>query len=209
MKKLKLLFAACALLVGWNNASADELDITSLYISNPGFELGNTNGWTVGASSDTGARSTTNDTYAMSNSEGSYLFNTWWQGIPITQTIQSLPAGSYTLSSVVASDGATVYMISGDNPEEYVYTETTDGKVGITLTKTFTLTEATNFKIGAVGGENGTAGEHKAYTADGYWWYKCDNFKLVLNLEDGETIPDAIVQKLLTSVPTGTMSTSV
>ena len=145
----------------------------------------------------------------MSNSEGSYLFNTWWQGIPITQTITSLPAGSYTLSAVLASDGATVYLIAGDDTDSYAYTETTNSGVGIVVSKDFTLTEATNFKIGAVGGEKGTAGEHKAYTADGYWWYKADNFKLVLNLDGDATIPDAIVSKLLTSVPTGTMSTSV
>lgn len=209
MRKLKLLLAAAALMVGGMTVSADELDITSLYITNPGFELGNTNGWTVGASSDTGARSTTNGTYAMSNSEGAFLFNTWWKGIPITQTAAGLPAGNYTLSAVLASDGATVYLIAGDDPTTYAYTETTNSGVGILVSKNFTLTEATDFKIGAIGGADGTAGEHKDYTADGYWWYKADNFKLVLNLEEGATIPDAIVTKLLEGKPTGKMSTSV
>lgn len=209
MRKLKLLLAACALFGVTATAWADDvLDITDLYLTNPGFESGDTNGWTVGSSSDTGARSTSDDTYKMSNSEGSFLFNTWWQGIPITQTIESLPAGSYTLTSVVASDGATVYMISGENSAEYEYTETTDSKVGIQLTKNFTLTETTNYKIGAVGGADGTAGEHKDYKAEGYWWYKADNFRLYLNLSEGATIPAAIVQKLLADKPTGTMSTS-
>jgi len=177
------------------------IDITDLYLTNPSFETGNTDGWTVGESIDTGARSTTNDTYKMTNSEGNYLFNTWWQGIPITQTIQSLPAGTYTLSSVVASDGATVYMISGDDSNEYVYTETTNAGVGIPLKKTFTLTEAADFKIGAVGGADGTAGEHKEYVAGGYWWYKADAFKLKLILEDDATIPAAIVAKLEAANP--------
>lgn len=196
-------------MTGSVTANAVELDITNLYITNPGFEQGNTNGWTVGASSDTGARSTTNTTFEMSNSEGDFLFNTWWQGIPITQTIASLPAGSYTLSAVLASDGATVYLIAGDDPTTYAYTETTDSKVGILVSKDFTLTEASDYKIGAIGGANGTAGEHKDYTADGYWWYKADNFRLVLNLEDGATIPDVIVTKLLEGKPTGKMSTSI
>ena len=177
------------------------IDITDLYLTNPSFETGDLTGWTVGESSDTGARSTTNDTYKMTNSEGNYLFNTWWQGIPITQTIQSLPAGTYTLSSVVASDGATVYMISGDDSNEYVYTETTNAGVGIPLKKTFTLTEAADFKIGAVGGADGTAGEHKEYVAGGYWWYKADAFKLKLILEDDATIPAAIVAKLEAANP--------
>ena len=209
MRKLKLLFAACALMTGSVTANAVELDITNLYITNPGFEQGNTNGWTVGASSDTGARSTTNVTYEMSNSEGDFLFNTWWQGIPITQTIASLPAGSYTLSAVLASDGATVYLIAGEETANYAYTETTNSKVGILVSKDFTLTEASDYKIGAIGGADGTAGEHKDYTADGYWWYKADNFRLVLNLEDGATIPDVIVTKLLEGKPTGKMSTSI
>ena len=209
MRKLKLLLAACALFGVTATAWADDvLDITDLYLTNPGFESGDTNGWTVGSSDDTGARSTSSDTYKMSNSEGSFLFNTWWKGIPITQTIESLPAGSYTLTSVVASNGATVYMISGENSDEYEYTETTNSAVGIQLTKNFTLTETTNYKIGAVGGADGTAGEHKDYEAEGYWWYKADNFRLYLNLSEGATIPAAIVQKLLADKPTGTMSTS-
>ena len=211
MRKLKLLLAALCLTgsVGIQSVYADELDITDLYITNPGFESGDTNGWTVTASDDTGARSTTNDTYSMSNSEGNFLFNIWWKGNPITQTIANLPAGSYTLSSVVASDGATIYMISGDNSDEYVYTETTDKTVGIKISKDFTLTETTNYKIGIVGGAGGEAGEHKPYEAEGYWWYKVDNFKLVLNLESGASIPAAIVQKLVDKKPTGKMSTSV
>ena len=39
MKKLRLLLAFCALLLGWSNASA-ETDVTSTYITNPSFDLG-------------------------------------------------------------------------------------------------------------------------------------------------------------------------
>ena len=210
MKRKLLLAALCVVgALGFKANAQESLDITDLYLTNPGFELGTTEGWTVGSSSDTGARSTTNATFQMSNSEGSYLFNTWWQGIPIVQTAKGLPAGSYTLSAVLASDGATVYLIAGENSDDYAYTETTDSKVGITVSKSFTLTEATDFKVGAIGGAAGTAGEHKDYTAEGYWWYKADNFKLVLNLQNGATIPDAIVEKLLASKPTGKMSASV
>ena len=159
-------------------SSSAALNFTSM-IFNPSFESGNTVGWTTTSSSDTGARSTSNNTYSMSNSNGDYLFNTWWKGTPCTQTLANLPAGKYELASVVASDGATIYLINGDVTTDYAYTETTDKTVGITLKKEFLLTsDVSNYKIGVVGGANGTAGEHKEYQADGYWWYKCDNFTL-------------------------------
>ena len=47
---------------------------------------------------------------------------------------------------------------------------------------TFTfLVKDGNATIGAVGGADGTAGEHKDYVEAGYWWYKVDNFRLVKN----------------------------
>jgi len=197
--KRKLLLAALFVVsaLGFNANAQESLDITDLYLINPSFESGNTNGWTVGGSSDTGARSTTDATYSMSNSHGNYLFNTWWQGIPITQTISNLPAGKYTLSSVVASDGATIYMTVNEDHSSYV--ETTDKTVGLTLSKTFELSESKDVTIGVIGGANGNAGEHKDYDSNGYWWYKCDNFRLILEVES--TIPDAIVEKLLYIVP--------
>ncbi|MGM9712341.1 MAG: hypothetical protein ACI3YO_10080 [Prevotella sp.] len=163
-----------------NPSLSNPINITSTYIKNAGYETGDTKGWTTITSSDTGARSTTSDKYKCSNSEGAYLFNTWWKGTPCVQTISSsMPAGKYELSAIVGSDGATIYLITGDNPAEYAYTETTDKAVGIKLTKEFFLSsDATNYKIGVVGGEDGTAGEHKAYVEDGYWWYKSDNFQL-------------------------------
>ena len=39
MKKLKLIMAFCALLLGWSNAMAQFTDVTSTYITNPSFEL--------------------------------------------------------------------------------------------------------------------------------------------------------------------------
>lgn len=163
-----------------NPSLSNPINITSTYIKNAGYETGDTKGWTTTPSSDTGAYSTTSDKYKFSNSEGAYLFNTWWKGTPCVQTISSsMPAGKYELSAIVGSDGATIYLITGDNSAEYAYTETTDGAVGIKLAKEFLLSsDATNYKIGVVGGADGTAGEHKAYVEDGYWWYKSDNFQL-------------------------------
>ena len=159
--------------------STNPIDVTSTYIKNAGFETGTTDGWATTSSSDTGARSTTNDTYKTNGSQGNWLFNTWWQGTPCTQTIKKLPAGKYELSAMVASDGATIYMINGNNSDDYAYVETADKTIGKTLSKKFLLSsETSNYKIGVVGGADGKAGEHKPYVADGYWWYKTDNFQL-------------------------------
>lgn len=161
--------------------STNPIDVTSTYIKNAGFETGTTDGWATTSSSDTGARSTTNDTYKTNGSQGNWLFNTWWQGTPCTQTIKKLPAGKYELSAMVASDGATIYMINGNNSDDYAYVETTDKDkaIGKTLSKEFLLlSETSDYKIGVVGGANGKAGEHKPYVAEGYWWYKTDNFQL-------------------------------
>lgn len=109
------------------------------------------------------------------------MFNTHWKGTPCTQTIGKLPAGQYELSAMVASDGATIYMITGDNSDDYAYVETTDKTIGKTLSKKFLLSsETSNYKIGIVGGAKGSnvPGDHKPYVADGYWWYKTDNFQL-------------------------------
>ena len=145
----------------------------SKLIDNAGFELGNTNYWTVGTSSDTGARSTTNTTYIMSNSEGDYLFNTWWQGIPITQNVGKLPEGKYLLSAIVASDGARIYGKVNDAHD--VYVDTSDKTVGLPLNYVFTLDEEKEVTIGVVGGNDD---EGKTYTEAGYFWYKADNFKI-------------------------------
>lgn len=46
--------------------STNPIDVTSTYIKNAGFETGTTDGWTTTSSSDTGARSTTDDTSLLS-----------------------------------------------------------------------------------------------------------------------------------------------
>lgn len=152
-------------------AAADKENITQL-IDNPGFESGNTNYWTVGSSDDTGARSTSNATYVMENSEGNYLFNTWSKGIPLTQSLGELPAGTYTLISTVASDGGTIYLLVNEDHSTSI--ATTDASKGLTLNKTFTLDAPTEVTIGVVG----SAGD-LSYTAEGHWWYKADNFRLI------------------------------
>ena len=170
---------------------SSEPDMSKL-IDNAGFELGNTNYWTVGASSDTGARSTSNETYSMSNSEGDYLFNTWWKGIPITQNVGKLPVGKYTLSAVVASDGARIYMKVNDAHD--IYVDTSDKTEGLPLKYSFTLDEEKEVTIGVVGSADD---ESKSYREDGYWWYKADDFRLsIAKIEEVATeLPEVALEQ--------------
>jgi hypothetical protein len=167
--------------------TAEQADFT-FAIQNQSFEYGNMTGWTANNSSDTGVRETSNATYAATGSDGTYLFNTWWQGVPITQEVANLPNGQYTLTVSVASDGATIYLLANGEHNEGIETyETTDVEQGQYSKDTFQETTFTflvkdgTATIGVVGGANGNAGEHKDYIEEGYWWYKADNFRLVKN----------------------------
>lgn len=159
--------------------TAESADFT-LAIQNQSFEYGDLTGWTVTASSDTGVRSTANATYAATGSDGDWLFNTYWRGNPITQTISGLPNGLYTMTVGVASDGATIYILANGNHDEGTETggDYPSKDVLQEASITFVVEDGTA-TIGVVGGDDGTAGEHKAYREDGYWWYKADNFRLV------------------------------
>ncbi len=183
--------------------TAVNADFTNVIV-NPGFEFGNTTGWTYKASNDHGAKSTSNPTYQMSDSEGSYLFNIWSAGYPITQTITGLPNGIYELTAVVAnsSDGdpAKVYLIANDTHEGI--TCDTDGAVGVEGTVKCAVTDGT-LTIGAVGSNNDA---ERSYSAAGVWWYKVDNFRLKYL---GDLVSDEDAAALLATVPSGVMKSSV
>ena len=174
-------------------------------IVNPGFEFGNTLGWTYSPSNDHGAKSTAPGTYAMTNSEGNYLFNIWSAGHPITQTITGLPKGLYELRAVVAnsSDGdpAKVYLIANDNHEGI--TCDTDGSKGVEGSVKVVVTDAGTLTIGAVGSNNDA---DRSYSAAGVWWYKVDNFRLTYL---GDVVSDEDAAALLASVPAGKMNADV
>ena len=192
--------AACALFAGGVSASADELDITSLYLTNPSFETGDWTGWTTQTAEDTWVRD--NNT---AGKDGTYLFNTWWHGYPISQTVKDLPAGSYTLSALAASTGGWFSIFVNDATSTEISKATvnpTDGDTFISCSTNFTIETAQDVTVGV-------RNSNTENTYDDAFWFKTDNFKLVLNLEEGATIPNAIVTKLLEAVPSGTMSTSV
>jgi len=173
-----------------DDISADNpADLTS-YIVNNSFETGNTNGWTVKSSSDTGAKPNSNGTYTTNGVDGNYLFNTWWQGSPLTQTVANIPNGIYVLNVLVASgDGGTstpdIYLLAnGEHSEVYTISDG-DNKVFHDVSYEFKVLNG-QATIGVVGGnDDGT------YNADGHWWYKADNFRLTYKGIDLSIIKEA------------------
>ena len=148
-------------------------------IRNQSFEYGNMTGWTTVNSSDTGVRETSNPTYATEGTDGNYLFNTWWKGNPITQTVEGLPNGKYKLTVSVASDGGTIYLLGNNEHNEGIETGGTHPSKDVMQETSFIfLVEDGTATIGVVGSADGTAGEHLDYVEDGHWWYKADNFRL-------------------------------
>ena len=177
----KVVAAYNAVIPVIKSQTAETGDFT-LAIQNQSFEYGNLTGWTVGTSSDTGVRENSNNTYKTTGCDGDYLFNTWWQGIPLTQEVTDLPNGEYTLTVSVASDGATIYLLANDEHNEGTETGGSYPSSGTFQEATITfLVKYNKAIVGVVGGANGTAGEHKDFVEDGYWWYKADNFRLVKN----------------------------
>lgn len=160
-----------------SNAPADNADLTE-FIINPSFEFGDTDGWTHNSSNDTGVKTTdTASDYRMTNSEGSWLFNTWSSGNPylyIEQELTGLPQGTYELSATFAAYNDTQIEFTAENvlPDgtinedklsftPYDTDSHADANYGIVKTLRFYVTDGT-LKIGG----------------HAYKFFKCDNFQL-------------------------------
>lgn len=169
----------------------DGTDVTP-YIVNNSFETRDLTGWTKsGTSSDTQV-CTPDGNHATNGADGNYIFNTWWQGVALTQTIANLPNGLYTLkASLAGSDegaDAKLFLLANDGHSNVItITRGTQGQFN-DYTYDFSV-ETGNTKIGAVGGN-----DDGSYNANGHWWYKADNFRLIYRgarLSDGAIkLPD-------------------
>ena len=172
-------------------------DITSI-ITNPGFEdndaavdLSSSNlisitGWTLltaDNTNDVGTRAYSNKTYASLNGEGNYCFNSYWEGKPLTQTLGNLPAGTYELSALVttgnASQTGTVYLNAGNAHSTGYARKSANANFYHRERLVFTINSKQDVTIGIRGGSaiEGSA-KKGAWNENGYWWYKCDDFKL-------------------------------
>ena len=145
-------------------------------IVNPSFETGDLTGWTVGSSSDTGVKPNSDDIYKTEGCDGDYLFNTWWQGIPITQTVTNLANGKYELKALMTNDAITagnkpcLYLLANGAHSE-VFSSPNAGTFAEGSMQ-FYVTNGTA-TIGAIGGN-----ADGSFTEAGYYWYKVDNFRL-------------------------------
>ncbi len=138
-------------------------DMTAAII-NPSFETGDLEGWTTTKSDDTGAKPTNNNTYKMTLSDGNYLFNTWQTGYPVTQKIEGLKPGKYTLSAVMATDADQKLVLYLNEASKEV--KSVDKGTGVEVSVSATVTK------GSIAISAGTKSTY---------WYKVDNFKLIFN----------------------------
>lgn len=154
-------------------------------IKNHSFERGSMDGWSVPHnSSETGVfgNRAVYSTY-VTDSEGAYLFNTWWQGVPLTQTVSGLPNGNYTLEVIIASgdsnNDATIYLLAND--QKNGVNPPSNGKIPGDFSLDFEVTDG-NATIGVVGGndDDSESSSIGTYNENGHWWYKADNFRLTL-----------------------------
>ena len=144
------------------------VEITNV-ITNPSFETGDLTGWkTASGTSDTGSKENSNGTYTISNADGSYVFNTWngsavEGGFFVAQDVENinLPAGTYELKCLVASDANNKQQVIVNNNVTEVTTN--DKATGEEVSVVFKL-ENDNDKISIkVASES---------------WFKADNFQL-------------------------------
>lgn len=150
-------------------------------IINNSFEMGDLTGWELpnGGSSDTGVV-TPDGSHATEGADGNYIFNTWWQGVPLTQTIEGLPQGKYTLSLLYtgeAPETSGFYVVANGVPSEKFTTAVTGTLQEVSTVAT--VGEDGKLVIWVQGSnQNGDYIE-----GDVWFWYKADNFRLTPIIE--------------------------
>ena len=146
-------------------------DFTSVII-NPSFETGDMTGWSAESRSDTGVKANSNSTYTTSNVDGDYLFNSWGGSTEnnVYQTIKGIPAGTYTLSALVAGFNGEELIVSANETTSSVIVAG-DKTIGYTVNVVFTLDAATDVTIKASNTKSTSTSDHS--------FIKADNFKLI------------------------------
>ncbi len=148
------------------NAASDEnpIDMTQVII-NPSFEDG-LNGWAYFQGSDTKSADNSNSTYMIDIADGAYVFNTWNGSTPeggfyVSQVLKGLPAGTYELQAILASDQGNKIDLTANGegmPFEMVGAKENGQEASII----FKLEEKSDVTI----------------KATSMSWFKADNFRL-------------------------------
>ena len=155
-------------------ADANATDYTSAII-NPSFETGDMTGWAAESRTDTGVKEQSNNTYTTTGVDGSYLFNSWGGSAEnnVYQTIKSLPAGTYTLSALVAGFTGEDLVLAA-NSETTTITVADDKTVGYTANLVFTLNEAADVVIKASNTKSQDGSDASFIKADKFRLFKGD-----------------------------------
>lgn len=152
-------------------ADASATDYTSAII-NPSFETGDMTGWSAESRTDTKVWPNSNVTYTTSGVDGSYLFNSWGGTAEnnVYQTIKNLPAGTYTLSALLAGFNGEELVLAANETTNSV-TVAGDKTTGYTVNVVFTLADAADVVI--------KASNTKSQDGSDASFIKADNFKLI------------------------------
>ena len=166
----------------YKGASDDNPVDFTVRIKNNSFETGTIEGWTynTAASGDTGVKDNSNATYTIENADGAYVFNTWHSSLPnggfwVSQTVKGLPAGTYQLEALMASNAGNTITLSAANATadfvlENELDHATDGSI------IFTIAENEPVEI----------------KASSQSWFKVDNFRLTYFGTESQKEPSAI-----------------
>ena len=170
------------------NTPTADANLTA-FIVNQGFELGNTDAWAFNGGGDTGVKATSNGTYAITNSEGDNLFNTWNNKAEtryIEQTITNIPNGLYTIKAIVAGYNDASEMILRGTSMGYLadlkFANSEEPGVGTEQT-------LTDVPVG-----DGTLTIRMQNTGLGNSFFKLDNVRLIYQAADASSLslPDSI-----------------
>ena len=154
-------------------AADSKIDYTSV-ILNHSFETGDMTGWGATSRNDTGVKEQSNGTYSISNDvDGSYLFNSWGGSAEndVYQTIKNLPAGTYTLSALLAGFKGEKLILAANETTNSV-TVAGDKTTGYTVNVVFTLADAADVVI--------KASSTKSQEGSDASFIKADNFRLAV-----------------------------
>ena len=158
------------------NGASDQnpVDMTSVIV-NPSFEdeEDGLKGWTYYKGQDTKAADNSDATYTTEGVDGNKIFNTWSGSAPeggfyVSQVLKALPAGTYQLTALVASDlNKTIGISAGSTAEgakEYGFAKemANEKNVGEDISAIFTVNE----------------GEDITIKVSSKTWFKADNFRL-------------------------------
>ena len=178
MEEIELLCAKLRVPAYETASDAEPIDFTQVIV-NASFETGDLSGWEAAKGDDTGVKENSNATYTIDIVDGSYVFNTWKNVATfdyyVSQKVQALPAGTYELTAVLASDQGNKVSL-GANDEQVEFTMSNAKELGQRGSIIFKLQE-------------GDVLEVKALATN---WFKADDFRLTYYGATSEKVPTAI-----------------